>query len=72
MGKRQRHNKTSQTRAKRSTLFQQVTPMHQQTDVHESLTKQDRSNINDPQVKVNRTLGYVKRNVRTKYQSITE
>ena len=49
-----------------------MTPRHQQTDVHESLTKQDRININDPQVKVNRTLGFVKRNVRTKYQSITE
>ena len=24
--------------------------MHQQTDVHESITKQDRNNINDPQV----------------------
>ena len=25
--------------------------MHQQTDVHESMTKQDRNNINDPQKK---------------------
>ena len=26
--------------------------MHQQTDVHESITKQDRNNINDPQKKL--------------------
>ena len=32
-------------------LSQQVTSMHQQTDVHESITKQDRNNINDPQKK---------------------
>ena len=44
MGKRQRHNKTSQTRAKRSALSQQVTTRHQQTDVH-SITKQDRNNM---------------------------
>ena len=30
-------------------LSQQVTTRHQQTDVHESITKQDRNNINDPQ-----------------------
>ena len=30
---------------------QQVTTRHQQTDVHESITKQDRNNINDPQKK---------------------
>ena len=30
---------------------QQVTTKHQQTDVHESITKQDRNNINDPQKK---------------------
>ena len=41
--------KTSQTRAKRSALSQQVTKRHQQTDVHESITKQDRINTNDPQ-----------------------
>ena len=32
-----------------SALSQQVTTRHQQTDVHESITKQDRNNINDPQ-----------------------
>ena len=31
--------KTSQTRVKRSTLSQQVTTRHQQTDVHEIITK---------------------------------
>ena len=34
-----------------SALSQQVTKRHQQTDVHESITKQDRNNINDPQKK---------------------
>ena len=40
-------------RAKLSALSQQVTTRHQQTqtDVHESITKQDRNNINDPQKK---------------------
>ena len=51
MGKWQRHNYTSQTRAKRSALSQQVTTRHQQIAVHESITKQDRNNINDPQKK---------------------
>ena len=51
MGKWQCHNKTSQTRAKRSAFSQQVTTRHQQTDVHESIAKQDRNNINDPQKK---------------------
>ena len=32
-------------------LSQQVTIRHQQTDVHERITKQDRNNINDPQKK---------------------
>ena len=41
----------SQTRAKRSALSQQVATRHQQTDVHESITKQDRNNKNDPQKK---------------------
>ena len=41
-----RHHKREQ---KRSALSQQVTTRHQQTDVHESITKQDRNNINDPQ-----------------------
>ena len=45
-GKRQRHHKTSQTRAKRLALFQQVTTMHQQIDVHKSITKQYKNNIN--------------------------
>ena len=39
------------TRAKRSAFSKQVTTRHQQTDVHESITKQDRNNINDPQKK---------------------
>ena len=38
-------------KAKRSTHSQQVTTRHQQTDVYESITKQDRYNINDPQKK---------------------
>ena len=61
MGKWQHHNKASQTRAKRSVLSQQVTTRHQQTDVHESTTKQDRNNIYDPQKK-NR-LGTVCKNI---------
>ena len=52
MGKWQLHNKTSQTRAKVSALSQQVTSRHQQTDVYESITKQDRNKINDPQKKL--------------------
>ena len=36
-----------------------MTTSHQQTDVHESITKQDRNNINDPQKK--RPLGTVSR-----------
>ena len=54
-------NVTSQTRAKRSALSQQVTTRHQQTDVHESITKQDRNNINDPQKK--HRLGTVSKNI---------
>ena len=61
MGKYQRHNKTSQTRAKRSALSPQVTTRHQQTDVHEIITKQDRYNINDPQRKYR--LGMVSKNI---------
>ena len=61
MGKEQRHNLTSQTRAKRSAVSQQVTTRHQQTDVHESITKQDRNNINDPQKK--HLLGTVSKNI---------
>ena len=53
MGKLQRHKKTSQT--------QQLTTRHQQTDVHESITKQDRNNINDPQKK--HRLGMVSKNI---------
>ena len=34
---------------KREPRGQQVTTRHQQTDLHESITKQDRNNINDPQ-----------------------
>ena len=48
-------------RAKRSALSQQVTKRHQQTDVHESRTKQDRNNINDPQKK--HRLGTVSKNM---------
>ena len=51
MGKWQRHNQTSQTIPKRSAIPQQVITRHQQTDVHESITKQDRNNINNPQKK---------------------
>ena len=36
-------------RAKRSALSKQETTMHQQTDAHESITKEDRNIINDPQ-----------------------
>ena len=35
-----------------SALSQQVTSRHQQTDVHESITTQDRNNIKDPQKKL--------------------
>ena len=45
------HNKTSQTRAKRSALSQQVTTRYQQTDEHESTTKPDRNNINNSRKK---------------------
>ena len=48
-------------RAKRSALSQQVTTGYQQTDMHESITKQDRSNINDPQKK--HRLGTVSKNI---------
>ena len=58
MGQWQRYNLTSQTRAKRSALSQQVTTRHQQTDAHESITKQDRNYLNDPQK--NHRLGTVK------------
>ena len=34
-----------------STISQQVTTRHQQTDVHENITKQDRNNITAPQKK---------------------
>ena len=36
---------------KRSAFSQQVITRYQQTDVHESITKQDRNNIDDPQKK---------------------
>ena len=52
---------TSQTRANRSALSQQVTTTHQQRDMHESITKQDRNNINDPQKKHH--LGKVSKNI---------
>ena len=44
-----------------SALSSQVTTRHQQTDVHESITKQDRININDPQKK--HCLGTVSKNI---------
>ena len=47
--------------AKRSALSQQVTTRHQQIDVHESITKQDRNKINDPQKK--HLLGTVSKNI---------
>ena len=61
MGKLQRHKYTPQTRAKRSVISQQVTTRHQQTDVHESITEQDRNSINDPQKK--HRLGTVSKNI---------
>ena len=48
-------------RDKRSALSQQVTTRHQQKDLHESITKQDRNNINDPQKK--HRLGTVSKNI---------
>ena len=54
MGKCQRHNYTSQTRAKGSAVSQQVTTRHKQT-------KQDRNSINDPQKK--HCLGTVSKNI---------
>ena len=36
------------TKIRHAALSQQVTTRHQQTDVHESITKQKRDNINDP------------------------
>ena len=39
----------------------QPTTRHQQTDVHESITKQDRNNINDPHKK--HRLGTVSKNI---------
>ena len=38
-----------------------MTKEHQQTDVHESITKQDRNNINDPQKK--HRIGTVSENI---------
>ena len=40
---------TTNERAKRSALSKQETTRHQQTDAHESITRQDRNNINGPQ-----------------------
>ena len=42
-GRETTSQETSQTRAKRSALSQQVTTGHQQTDVHESITKLERA-----------------------------
>ena len=53
-----RHHKRE---PKRSALSQQVTTRHQQTEVHESITKQDRNSINDPQKK--HRLGLVSKNI---------
>ena len=60
-GKVTTYNYNPQTRAKRSALSQQVTKRRQQTDMHESITKQDRNNINDPQKK--HRLGTVSKNI---------
>ena len=38
-------------RGRDTEYIQQVTTRHQQTEVHESITKQDRNNITDPQKK---------------------
>ena len=53
-----RHHKRE---PKRSALSQQVTTRHQQTEVHESITKQDRNSINDPQKK--HRFGLVSKNI---------
>ena len=50
MGKWQKHNQTSQTRAKMSALSQQVTTRQQWTDAKAWQT-QDINNTNDPQKK---------------------
>ena len=52
-----RHHK----REPRGKPFQQVTTGHQQTDAHESITKQDRNNLKDPQKK--HRLGTVSKNI---------
>ena len=44
-----------------SALSKQVTTRHQQTDMHESIAKQDRNNIDDPQKK--HRLGTVSRSI---------
>ena len=49
------------TREPRGQLSQQVTTRHQQTDMHESITKHDRNTINDPQKKHH--LGTVSKNI---------
>ena len=43
---------------------------HQQTDVHKSITKQDRNNINDPQKK--HRLGTVSKNILLKSFDLTD
>ena len=50
MGKWQKHNQTSQRRAKRSVLTQQVLTSQQRTDAKAWQT-QDINNTNDPQKK---------------------
>ena len=60
-GKEKYYKYSSQTRAKRSALSRQVATRHQQTDVHESITKQDRNNINDLQKK--HRLGTTSKNI---------
>ena len=52
-----RHHK----REPRGQPSQQVPIRHQQTDLHESITKQDRNNINDPQKKYR--IGKVSKNI---------
>ena len=57
----QRHNKTSQTRAKRPAPSPAGDHKTSTNKMHESITKQDRNNINDPQKK--HRLGTISKNI---------
>ena len=69
MGKRSKKEGKDQESIQSSTssdpgyqwVSKQVTTKHQQTDVHESITKQERNNINGPQKK--HRLGTVSKNI---------